>query len=146
MRIMQGYKAVLYGINGVRPVFELAVRGYLAWVFFASGLTKLQSWQTTLLLFEHEYAVPLLSPTMAAWLGTAVELILPVLIAIGLGSRLAAMVLFVFNAVAVISYPDLSDAGYQQHLLWGFMMMTLFFYGPGKWSLDGVMGGDWRKN
>lgn len=139
--LINGYKAVLKGVEWFRPGFELAIRGYLAWVFLASALTKIQSWQTTLMLFENEYAVPVLSPYAAALLGTTAEFILPVFIALGLGSRLAAVALFIFNAVAVMSYPDLSPAGYQQHLLWGFMMAVLFFYGPGKWSVDRVMVG-----
>lgn len=137
-KLMNGYGFALKVIEFIRPGFELGMRWYLAWVFFAAALTKIQSWQTTLMLFEYEYAVPLLSPYAAALLGTAAEFILPLFIALGLGSRLAAVILFIFNAIAVISYPDLSPAGYQQHLLWVLMMTVLFFYGPGKLSLDWI--------
>jgi putative oxidoreductase len=146
-KLMKGYLLALKGLEFLRPGFELGIRLYLAWVFFASALTKIQSWQTTLTLFEYEYAVPLLSPYAAALLGTVAELVLPVFIALGLGSRFAAIALFIFNAVAVVSYPDLSPAGYQQHLLWGFMITVLFFYGPGKLSLDQIVAGYFcRKN
>jgi putative oxidoreductase len=100
-------------------------------------LTKLHDWNITLALFENEYHVPLLPPAAAAFLGTAAELGLPLLLLAGLGTRLAALALFVFNAVAVISYPDLSDAGLKDHVLWGALMLVLAVYGPGKLSLDG---------
>ena len=72
------------------PVADLALRLWVAAVFFRSGLTKVQSWDTTILLFTNEYHVPLLSPELAAVLGTAAELVLPVFLALGLGGRLAA--------------------------------------------------------
>ncbi len=124
----------------VKPLTLLGFRLYVAWVFFASGLTKIQSWSSTLYLFEDEYAVPLLSPELAAYLGTAAELVLPVLLAIGLLTRPAALALFVFNIVAVIAYPYLftieGAGGFWQHVVWGAMIWTVFVFGPGKFSLD----------
>jgi putative oxidoreductase len=127
-------------IDKIQPVFALAVRLYVARVFFLSGLTKLRDWDITVALFTNEYHVPVLMPEVAATLGTAAELGLPVLLALGLGSRLAAVALFVFNIVAVISYPDLSDAGLVDHMLWGALMLVTLFYGPGKISVDYWMG------
>lgn len=120
------------------PLFGLGIRGYLAWVFFRSGLTKIQSWDSTLWLFENEYSVPYLPPELAAWMATATELTLPVFILLGLGSRVAAAVLFVFNAIAVISYPDLDIGAVRQHYLWGALMLVLVFHGAGKLSLDAL--------
>jgi putative oxidoreductase len=119
------------------PVVDLAMRLYIAWVFFKSGLLKFQSWESTLALFEYEYAVPFLSPVTAAYLGTAAELVLPVLLALGLAGRFAALALFVFNIVAVISYPDLSDVGRQHHYYWGALLAMLAVHGPGLLSVDG---------
>jgi putative oxidoreductase len=121
------------------PAFDLAIRGYLCWVFFRSGLAKIQSWDSTLSLFENEFSVPLISPEAAAWLGTATELSLPVLLLFGLGSRVAAGALFVFNIIAVISYPDLSAAGVNMHYLWGWLMLVIVFHGAGKLSLDALI-------
>jgi putative oxidoreductase len=87
-------------------------------------------------LFEEEYQVPFLGPAAAAYLGTAVELTAPVFLALGLGGRWAAVVLFVFNIMAVISYPALEEAGVQQHQLWGLMLALICCYGPGKISFD----------
>lgn len=123
-------------LDFLAPALSLAIRLYVANVFFKAGLTKISSWDSTLMLFEYEYAVPVLSPEMAAYLGTAVELAAPVFLVLGLGGRLAALVLFAFNIVAVISYPDISPAGVKDHILWGWLLAVVFFYGPGKVSVD----------
>lgn len=44
----------------------LAVRLWIAEIFFMSGLTKIKSWATTISLFEDEYKVQLLSPEVVA--------------------------------------------------------------------------------
>ncbi|MBY4678076.1 DoxX family protein [Marinobacterium arenosum] len=119
-----------------RTLFALVLRVWLFRVFFVSGLTKIQSWSTTLTLFEYEYDVPLLSPAMAAYLATGAELILPSLLLVGLLGRFSALALFVFNLVAVTSYPDISPAGVQQHIMWGVMLAYFVVSGPGKLSLD----------
>ena len=123
-------------VDKVQPLFALAVRLYVAQVFFASGLVKLQSWNSTLALFENEFRVPVLPPYAAAVLGTGAEIFLPVLLALGIGTRFAAISLFVFNIVAVISYPDLSAAGLKDHMLWGALLLVTLVYGPGKYALD----------
>ena len=70
------WNALTTALDGAQPLAALAARAYLAQVFFLSGLTKLRDWDTTLLLFTEEYRVPLLSPALAAALGTAGELVL----------------------------------------------------------------------
>ena len=127
-------------IDRLQPVFALGVRIYLARVFFLSGLTKLHDWNITLALFRNEYHVPLLPPAFAAVIGTCAELGLPLLLIMGFGTRFAAAALFAFNVVAAISYPDLSDVGRMFHVLWGVLLLTTFFYGPGKWSFDHLFG------
>lgn len=134
--VSKAYWRVVGGLNTAAPLFDLGLRLYVADVFLRSGLVKLQSWDATLYLFENEFAVPLLPPEIAAYLGTTAELTLPVFIALGFGTRLFALALFVFNAVAVISYPGLSPAGLKDHILWGTLMAVILFHGPGKLSLD----------
>ena len=126
-------------IDWLAPAFDLAVRLYVAQVFIRSGLLKIQSWDSTLSLFANEYAVPLLPPELAAYLGTGAELCLPPLLALGLAGRFAALALFVFNIVAETSYPDISDAGIKDHILWGALLAVTFFHGPGKLSLDHLL-------
>jgi len=118
------------------PLADLGVRLWVANVFWKSGLTKIQSMDSTIMLFEYEYKVPLLSPTVAAYIGTFTELAFPVLLALGLGGRFAAFVLFGFNIIAVISYPDLNPAGLQQHQLWGLLLLVTLLHGPGRLSID----------
>jgi putative oxidoreductase len=118
------------------PLGDLMLRCWVANAFWVSGLTKIQSWDSTLYLFENEYAVPLLPPDIAATVGTAVELCGPVLLAFGLCGRSTAALLFLFNIVAVISYPDLGATGIEQHKVWGIMLLVCVLHGPGKWSLD----------
>ena len=125
---------------------DLVVRLWVAAVFFRSGLVKIQSWDTTILLFTNEYHVPLLSPYLAAVLGTAAELTLPVFLAIGLGTRLAAAALFVFNIVAVISYPELEAAGLDQHYVWAILLAVTIVHGPGLASLDRLLNRFFRMN
>jgi len=131
------------------PLFDLAIRLWVAQVFFTSGLTKIQSWSGTRALFEYEYEVPLLPPTVAAVLGTITELTLPVLIALGLATRFSSLALFLFNLVAVYAYgsflfSDEGAAGLQQHILWGALLAMLVFHGPGKLSLDHLIASCYR--
>ncbi len=131
------------GVATLSPLLSLLLRLWIASIFFASGLTKIQSWSSTVALFENEYQVPLLSPYFAAVLGTAAELVLPVLLVLGLGTRLAALALFIFNVVAVYSYSSyLYDAGYAglvAHFYWGFLLLVILFQGAGKLSLDHML-------
>ncbi len=120
----------------VAPLFDLGLRLYLADVFIKSGLTKIRSWDSTLYLFNEEYQVPLLNPEIAAWLATGAELGLPVLLVAGLFGRFAAAGLFILNLVAATSYPDLSEAGLNQHLSWGLLLAVLLILSRGKWSVD----------
>lgn len=127
-------------INYAAPLLDLALRLWVARVFWLSGMTKIQSWDTTLMLFEYEYAVPFLPYNVAAVLATGVELAAPILLVLGLGARGAAVALFVLNYVAAIAYPDISPAGLKDHYLWGTMLAVIFFHGPGKLSLDHFLG------
>lgn len=123
-------------LEALQPLALLAARLYVARVFFLSGLTKIQDWEITLALFADEYHVPLVSPELAAYAGTAGELVLPVLLALGLAGRFGAMGLFVLNIVAVLSLQEIADAALQQHVFWGSLLAGLVLWGPGKWSLD----------
>jgi putative oxidoreductase len=129
-------RPVILGLEFLTPVADLLLRLWVANVFWKSGLTKIQSIDTTILLFQYEYQVPWLSPEVAAYVATAAELVLPVLLAVGLAGRFAAGALFAFNIVAVVSYPALQLPGKLEHLLWGIMLLMPLFRGPGKISVD----------
>lgn len=121
----------------------LGARLYVAQVFFLSGLTKLRDWSSTLALFNDVYQVPLLPPTLAAYLGTAGELVLPVLLVTGLATRFAGAGMFVVNLMAVLSLSadDFSPAAQAQHTLWGVLTLAIMLWGAGRWSADRFIRG-----
>ena len=146
-------------LNWFQPLVDLIVRLTAAWAFYQSGITKvvaetiatlpfigdlkipssLAPTDTTLMLFEYEYSVPVLPFELAAQLGTAAEIILPVLLAFGLFGRLSALGLFVFNIIAVISYTEAqSGNALYLHVLWGILLLVTIAHGPGKISIDHI--------
>lgn len=129
-------------IEPLIPLLLLFTRLWVAWVFFKSGMVKYSSWDSTLYLFEYEYQVPLIPWQIAAYMSTATELILPVFLALGLFTRPMALVLFVFNITAVMSYPLLWEKGFFDHQLWGMMMLVNMFWGAGMISLDKLISSE----
>ncbi len=135
-RLIDLARPIVRVLNFLQPLVLLVARFWVANDFFKAGLVKFQSFDTTILLFTYEYQVPLLSPVLAAYAGTFTELFFPLLLALGLTGRFSAGVLFVFNIIAVISYPALQPVGLKDHELWGVMLAMLVFFGPGKLSID----------
>ncbi|MEZ5502363.1 MAG: DoxX family protein [Halioglobus sp.] len=137
--IRNAWRRIEQWLDYLAPVVDLAVRLYVAKIFFLSGLNKFQDWETTLYLFQEEYHVPLLSPQVAAALGTAGELGFSVLLALGLLTRFSACGLFVLNIVALVSYYDAlqdSPAALQDHLEWGLLLAILLSSKVRALSLD----------
>lgn len=113
------------------PVLLLFIRFWMARIFFYSGLTKISSWQSAIFLFKHEYKVPIIQPELAAFLATTFELACPVLLVLGLASRLAALPLLAMTAVIQFTYLNLID-----HLYWAILFGIIILHGPGRFSLD----------
>ena len=118
--------------------FLLFIRVYVAWVFLKSGMHKIGDWETTLVLFEYEYAVPLLNFELAAYLATFGELVFPIFLIAGFGTRFFAIALSFVNIIAVVSYYATlaKGAGLIWHWLWGAMLLTNIVYGGGMLSVD----------
>jgi len=135
-RIIRFYYTASHWPEYLAPLLDLGLRLYLADVFFKSGLTKIQNWDSTMYLFSEEYQVPLLSPEVAASMATSAELGLSALLVLGLLGRFSAAGLFILNLVAVISYADLSQGGINQHLSWGILLGVLLIASRGQWSVD----------
>ena len=135
-QLLRGALQAIAALEALQPLAQLAARLYVAHAFFAAGLTKLRDWDTTLALFADEYHVPLLSPAVAAAAGTAGELGLSLLLALGLAGRFAAAGLSVVNAVAVISLAEIAPAALQLHQFWGSLLIGLLLWGPGRWAVD----------
>ena len=129
-------------LNWLRwDLFLVLMRFHVGYQFWKAGMLKLNSWDSTLFLFEHEYRVPLLSPWLAAVLGTWGELLFPLMLFAGLAGRLGALGLSVVNVVAVIAYAHvIFSPGFENtvndHWLWGLMLLAVMVFGPGKLSLD----------
>ena len=124
---------------------SLVIRLYVGLQFFKAGLVKIGDWSATLSLFRDEYHVPVLPPELAAVMGATGELALPLLLFVGVLSRPAALGLFAVNLMAVISYPQLftfeCPAAINDHVYWGFLLLVLAAFGPGKLSLDAWLAG-----
>jgi putative oxidoreductase len=119
-----------------QSVFTLLFRVSVGAVFFKSGLVKIQSWESTLGLFRDEYALPLLPPDVAAYLGTAAELICPVLIVLGLFARFGAAALFGMTMVIqFLVYPE----NWAEHLMWASLLGFIIARGAGTLSLDAAI-------
>ncbi len=123
-------------------VAALALRVFPAAVFFSSGRTKVDGWKiadSTWFLFKHEYALPLIPPDLAAIGATVAEHVLPVLLVLGLCTRLSALGLLAMTAVIqVFVYPE----AWQTHGLWAACFLALICAGPGRVSLDRWLGLD----
>ena len=136
-------RPTLYLLNVLKDAGDLIVRLWIAKIFFFSFLTKITDWGATLVLFKYDYSVPLLSPTVAAYIGTSAELILPILLVLGLGGRFFIFAFFVFNAFCVLSFHFLwtaqGAAGLADHINWGLLLMMLMFHGSGRISLDHLL-------
>ena len=136
---------VIKGLDSMQSLIDLFVRLWVANVFWKSGVASLHDWETTVDLFRYEYQVPLLPPQVAAILGTGVELFFPVLLVVGLATRFSAAALFIFNIIAVISYPGLGEAGLKDHIYWGILLLVILLHGPGKISVDHFIRLKWMR-
>jgi putative oxidoreductase len=138
-RVANLYSKAAGLIDKLQTLLLLGFRLYVARVFFLSGLTKIHDWSITIALFTNEYHVPVLPPALAAFMGAATELSMPVLLVLGLATRFGAFVLFFFNIIAVVSYAALPDIAIKDHILWGTMILVILLCGPGKISLDHLL-------
>ena len=119
------------------PIVDLLVRIWIGLVFFRSGLQKLDDWESTLFLFEYEYMVPILPFTVTAYLATAFELAMPILLIVGLASRLAALPLLAM-ALTIQFILGSANAAYNDsnHYAWMVFLLVIIVRGPGQWSVD----------
>lgn len=123
----------------------LAARVFPAAVFWQSGRTKVEGFDvspTALYLFQEEYALPLLDPLLAARLAAAAEHLFPLLLVLGIASRLSAAALLGMTLVIqVFVYPD----AWPTHGTWAALFGLIVLKGPGKVSLDHLWQ-RWRRS
>lgn len=117
-------------------VIELGLRVGVGMVFWKSAMTKLASWDITIQLFADEYALPVLPPEVAAYMGTTVEILGAVLLILGLGARFGALALLGLTAtIQLLVYPE----NWPDHLFWASALLLVLTRGAGKLSLDHVI-------
>jgi len=117
-------------------LLALPLRVGAATVFWNSAMTKLANWDTTIELFTEEYKVPLLPPEIAANLALSIELTTPVLLVLGLLTRVSALVLLgMTTVIEIFVYPQ----AWPTHIQWAAMLVVLLCRGAGKFSLDHVV-------
>lgn len=130
---------------------QLALRLALAVPFWRSGVNKwdgfLQLNDVAVLLFSSEfklhlpggpYAFP--APEAMAFAAGSAEIALPVLLVLGLGSRLAALGLLVMTIVVQLTVPD----GWPIHVTWAAMALGIMAWGPGRVSIDHLLANRWQ--
>jgi len=139
-RLWNGLAARLQRLLG-DDLLCLVARLGIAAIFFLSGRTKVEGvlsiTPSTYELFRSEYLLPLIPPTLAAHLATYAEHLFPVLLVLGLFTRLSALALLGMTLVIeIFVYPD----AWPTHLSWAGLLLLLIGRGAGGWSLDRRLG------
>lgn len=155
-------KTIVTALNAIPySLIALFLRIVAAHPFFVSGQTKIEgptlggeifgvdlSFQiptalraATFALFADEYKVPLVSPTVAAYAASTLEFVLPVLLFIGLLTRLSTFGLLIMTLVIqIFVFPD---AWWTVHAYWMAILLVLFARGAGVISLDHLLFSRW---
>jgi putative oxidoreductase len=131
-------RAATGALNAVPyDVIALIARAATFSVFIRSGTQKLSDWSATLALFQNEYHTPVLPPAVAAYTATAMELGCSTLILLGLLTRVSTLLLLGMTAtIQLFIYPD----AWPTHIQWLAFMIVLVLRGPGRLSLDALIG------
>lgn len=119
-----------------QSLLQLMFRISIGSVFWSAGLTKIASWQTTLLLFRDEYRVPFLPTELSAYMATTIELTCPILLFAGFATRLAVLPMIgQALVIEIFVYPE----DWIEHLTWLSMLLFLLTRGAGVFSIDHVV-------
>ncbi|MBL6664312.1 MAG: DoxX family protein [Rickettsiales bacterium] len=112
----------------------LLLRISVGLVFLKSGLTKIANVDNTIILFEYEYELPLISPIVGAYSSIFAELVFGSAVIAGFVTRLSVVPLIIMTLIIqllVVQNPE--------HFTWLFQLCTLAIYGGGILSVDGVL-------
>jgi putative oxidoreductase len=138
-------------LQRLQPLALLALRVALAVPFLRSGLTKWDApfklSDNAVYLFTEEFRlhlfgreIPYPFPSTAALLSDCAEILLPLLLVLGLGTRAAGVAILGMTAIIQLTVPG----GWANfHLPWAAISLTLICLGAGPWSLDGVLKRLW---
>lgn len=124
----------------LEPVFNLVARIWMGKIFLDSGLARVANWDKQPFLFQEEYKLGLLPPKVWAIVTTGAELILPVLLFVGIFTRVPALGLLIMTAFIhfVVGYAN-DDYLAPYHYVWMLVFGYLFIRGGGPLSLDGLI-------
>jgi putative oxidoreductase len=126
-----------------QSLISLAARIFPAAVFWMSGQTKVEGFHVTdnaIALFQDEYKLPWIDPTLAANIAAFSEHFFPLLLVMGLASRLSALALLGMTAVIeIFVYPD----AWPTHGVWATCFLVVIARGPGIFSLDHLLVRRW---
>lgn len=126
---------------------QLVLRVALAVPFWKSGILKwsgfLQLNDTAVTLFTDEFKLhlpggpyPFPAPAVFAFLSACGEVGFSALLVLGLGTRFAAMGLFLMTCLIELTVPD----GWPIHITWAAMALGIAAWGPGLISIDYLLG------
>ncbi len=124
----------------ITPVVNLVARIYIGMEFFRSGLLKLDDWlygdfEETIEMFSEDWVVPFLPTELSAYLATLGELVLPIMLIVGIFTRVGAIGLFLMAlTIEVFVYP-----GTQQHYYWMLILGYLAAQGGQLLSADNFL-------
>ena len=126
------------------PLLYLIIRLFMAQIFFQSGWLKFQNllngdWASTVDQFEYLYPVPGVPSPIAAVFGTAGELGLSILLALGLIGRFAALGLIGMTCVIQFLVPAEYGVSNPDHYYWILLFSVILFRGAGTLSLDHLL-------
>jgi putative oxidoreductase len=137
--VMQTASRLIRALDRVstEAILVIPARLFIAGTFFLSGRTKVEGFLTlkdsTYYLFEYEYGLPLVPPAVAAHLAAYAEHLFPLLLILGLATRLSAVaLLFMTLVIEIFVYPD----AWVTHLGWATVLAFLIFRGAGPLSLN----------
>ncbi len=128
------YALFIKHIGGLQNLLLLLIRLWMARVFLLSGLVKISNFSNTVALFNDEYRVPFIPAVFAAYSATLFELLCPVLLIVGLASRVATLPLLGMVTVIQLTYDQNA-----QHAYWALLLLTILAFGPGKLALDHLL-------
>ncbi len=125
---------------------QQVLRIALAVPFWRSGVQKwdgfLQLNDVAILLFSSEFKLhlpggpyPFPAPGLFAFAAGSAEILLPILLILGLGTRFAAFGILAMTALIQLTVPD----GWPIHVTWAAMALAVMAYGPGRISLDRLL-------
>jgi putative oxidoreductase len=151
-KLYQSFLRIAHAIPDA--LISLLARISIAAIFWQSGQTKIEGFvvnlltgeinlgmptmsESTIALFQEEYKLPILPPELAAYLATIAEHVFPVLLLVGLATRLSATALLIMTAVIqIFVYPT----AYPTHGVWAVALLFLIAKGPGWLAIDNFLG------